>query len=143
MALMEVTGDVFSKVKQSQEDMNDQIDHILARLTELYNNYVLAGDLERSFNLYILDSLVPAIKETYFSLDDVASFIEAEEGQVIIQRIRDRREDHLLYRQPVILLLYYMAFEEQYRRPLKREWPLSQEELAPISTDLGTSLAAA
>lgn len=49
--------------------------------------------------------------------------------------IKKGYQERLLYRQPVILLLSFLA--EENRSMLREKWPYTEEELAPLFVDLG------
>jgi hypothetical protein len=85
--------------------------------------------------VFILDSIGELAKDT--NISDVRRFI-FEDNPALKDVISEKAGRSFLYRQPVVLLLYYLV---QYRREkLKDLWPLPASEIQPLFTDLGISL---
>lgn len=62
------------------------------------------------------------------------------EHPYIAERIRERSAGMLLFRQPSILLAYWLALNKPVAA--RARWPLPQESLRPIFTDVGRSFDA-
>ncbi len=131
MALIEATNDYF-------EDVTQQVNAVIlperaatAALTTLYEEAVGRKAQTSRLEGLLLDA---------FSIEDVDAFA----GQVgamltnsdfIGRRISERAKTKLLFRQPSILAAYYLA--QTGAANLKARWPLTEDELKPIFTDLG------
>lgn len=138
MALIETTGDMFGSVEDKLQDMDEQFRHITEVLEEIYEQFG-TPEYRQRVNDFLLRELLPLLEELPFDLDEVAEFYDSTESDAIIQFVRERSADSLLYRQPVILLVAYLVKEYQYEVP--KYWPLTREELEPIYSQLGKSLS--
>lgn len=137
MALIETTGDVFDSVEKKLNDMNEQLRHINERLTKIYESLATPEYQQRLSN-YLLDALYPLIEAISLDLEDVAQFYASDDSDPIVQYVKEHRDDSLLYRQPVILLVFYLV--KKYKHRVPEYWPLTHDELRPIYSHLGFSL---
>jgi hypothetical protein len=132
MALIETTDEIFCQAlrqfDQLDRSMDPMIEHIVGRFS-----IRVRFQLEPKLNIFILDSLKPLTKAVTESALD--SFIG--ENDFVIERVNSRSDEKLPFRQPVILLLYYLAHKMPAQ--LTQQWPLLSEELDPIFADLGIS----
>jgi ppGpp synthetase/RelA/SpoT-type nucleotidyltranferase len=137
MALIETTGDVFDSVEKKLNDMNEQFRHINEQLARIYERFATPEYHKRLSN-YLLGALNSLLEDIPFQLGDVAKFYESDESDSIVQYVMKRREDSLLYRQPAILLVFYLVKKYKYR--VHEYWPLTHDELRPIYSHFGFSL---
>lgn len=86
---------------------------------------------ETKLNLLFLDAYRDVIDE--ITPLTIQRFIE--ENEFVKKRIYERQQDSLLYRQPIILLLYYVLAHQKNR--FREYWPLTDHEMQPLFTDLG------
>ena len=68
-------------------------------------------------------------------MGNAATYLEGND--FIAGLVADRAATRLLYRQPSILLVYWLVAERG--ADLKARWPLTDDELRPIFADLGLS----
>lgn len=130
MALMEITDDIFVQVKNKIAEESNNMDMLFSKLTELYKS-LSSNKYERSINIFILDAyrdLIPSI-----DFGKIEQFIT--ENTFIKEKILERSTSLSLYRQPIILLMYYLI--KVQRTTARQLWPLTETELEPLYTDLG------
>ena len=133
-ALAEAADDIFSHVAESLASESQIMNNSLDELKKLYRN-IRPPDYDEQSNVFILDSIGELAKDT--NISDVRRFI-FEDNPALKDVISEKAGRSFLYRQPVVLLLYYLV---QYRREkLKDLWPLPASEIQPLFTDLGISL---
>lgn len=131
MALIETTDAIFSDVSKQVCIVKSKNDIVLNSLKTEYSNRINFEQEDRICNILLdyYDEYIPTFNEVY-------EFISKK--TFIIDRINDRALEKLLYRQPVILILYYLVYKIQ--NIVLKLWPFTQEELEPIYTDLGFCL---
>jgi putative GTP pyrophosphokinase len=134
MALIEAVDESFERaIEQLQEATKLERDAML-NLSTIYRRHVQlapGSDLTNSIVLQAFrdqlgDHLVGAIEEMVKS----RSFV--------LERIRERHARLHQFRQPWILLAYHLVGT----RPelVRHRWPLTDEEVQPVFTDLGSRL---
>ena len=134
MALIEVVDDFFESVTR---DLRDASAPARGNWEVLQAAYVAAtsrsGESQAS-NYLILDafgSLIPA---------DFRAILDAFLAQngFVTDIIKERAPRQHLFRQPAILLAYWVVHQSPNRA--KEMWPLTADELRPIFGDLGKSM---
>lgn len=128
MALIETTDGIFSEVSNQVCKEKDRNEIIISSIEREYSNRIKFEKEDKLCNI-ILDfyrEIIPTFNEIY-------EFIN--EKPYIIEKINERSESKLLFRQPVVLLLYYILNKNQYIA--LKKWPFTLEEIDPIYTDLG------
>ena len=133
MALIETTNDLFSDVHSTLESSGEALMSYLLKLKNVYKSIAIP-DTEEKLNIYILDSLQDVTSKT--DIADIEKYIHKSSD--IKDIINKKYNDLLIYRQPVIILLYYLIKKERYN--LKELWPLTDDELRPLFIDLGYAL---
>lgn len=133
MALIETTNDLFSDVFSTLESSGEMLMSYLLKLKNLYKSIAIP-DSEEKLNVFILDSLQEIIVKT--DVADIEKFIFKSSD--IKDIINKKYNDSLIYRQPVVVLLYYLIKKQRYK--LQELWPLTAAELRPLFTDLGYTL---
>lgn len=131
MALIEATNDYFeSVVDQVQAATAPERETTLA-LSAVYlekvGGYPQTSRVEGLLLDAFADLLTPGIA------GDVARFLEAQ--GFIPAIVAGKAAKRLLYRQPSILLVYFLVATRG--ADVKFSWPLTDDELRPIFTDLG------
>lgn len=158
-AYAEISHDL---VYKKEKDVNGKVLRLLAR-TAAFNEesdflfgemYNLMYDKETNYNNFtqklmdyrhcsmdsdklnrvIYDDIFPIIEKYNISSDTVIEYIE--QNKFILQDI-DRQENNVLFKQPIIIVLYYLI--SKYRYELDDVWGFPQDMLTPIKTDLGIS----
>ena len=82
-------------------------------------------------NTLILDAYEDRLSDV--RTDEFAAFLR--DRPYIAKHIAERAPNHLLFRQPAVLLIYYLA--QAAPRETRRQWPLTPSELQLIYEDLG------
>lgn len=130
IALIETTSELFRKVKEAIDMKYKNDNEYLNQLKMLYSSIKPPDTVER-MNYFIYDSIRSICNSV--SIDDLREYID--EHPEIATAINKGYDKYLLYRQPVVLLLLYLAKEHRYK--LKSVWPYTMEDLAPLFIDLG------
>ncbi|WP_141491618.1 GTP pyrophosphokinase [Longimonas halophila] len=138
MALIETTGELFSKVEEKLRDMDKQYQHITDQLTQIYDKFS-DPEYNKRLNDFLLSEFHPLLEKDNFNMQEVIDFYESSESSYITEYINDKSSDSLIYRQPAILLVAYLV--KEYKFEAWRHWPLPQDELAPIYSKFGYSLS--
>ena len=133
MALIEVTNDLFGEVAKKIEMKYKEDNQFLSELKELYNEITDFEWVER-LNVTIFEA-VRNINDN-LTVDTIKQFIEKYPD--IPKSIKERWPYNLLYRQPIVLILFYLV--ENHRNVLRRKWPYTEDMIQPIFDDLGISL---
>lgn len=135
MALIETTDDFFSTVTQKLANKSGYLDRANKLVSEIYLKLCdnEADHFDKKTNLWIIDSLKELIMD--INIDKIEPFIK--ENIFLVTKIKERRITNILYYQPVILLVYYLIKEKHIQ--LKKDWPLTDDILKQMFTDLGKS----
>ena len=134
MALIETTGSFFSEVKRELDKASGEFMGIIETLSTYYSTFA-GPDIQVKLCNVIIDAYADELKS--FDLREVPEFIEA--NPFIKTRICEKHDQDLLFRQPVVLLLYYLA--KNRKHVTRARWLFTEDEISPIFTDLGISLA--
>ena len=133
MALIETTNDRFSDVNTTIDKAEEVIMTKYKDLFDLYSE-IRTPDSDIKLNLYILDSLEELV--TNVKIRELKkNILPKSDIKEIIQR---KYKDQLIYRQPVVLIIFYLIKQNRYK--LKDLWPLTDDELRPLFNDLGIAL---
>lgn len=135
MALIEVTDDIFWQVTMNLKSYQSKSDDFLLKLRGLYEG-ITNTDYEEKINIFILDAFQDKLGDIQFSdISDLAA------QKLIQDTIKRKYQNSLLYRQPIILLIYYLILEK--RNLCQDLWPLTDKELQPLFSDLGIAFDSA
>lgn len=134
MALIETTDKLFEDVSMSLEQASSQSDQWIKGLESLYRETISQdpGTNHRA-NSFLLSALNNLLKDE--RIESVRDFVQSNP---ISQWVNMRLTESFLFRQPAILLVYYLA--DKFRIDLKNQWPFTIDELAAVYTDLGHSI---
>lgn len=130
MALIETTDTVFGEVNDMLYAIEEKMNRFMLEIDSIYSE-IASPDNERNISSLVYDAYHDIISG--INTKDLAEYIER--NPVIGSIIKDRYNENLLYRQSIIILVFYLIFSQRYAA--KRLWPLTQSELEPIFTDLG------
>lgn len=131
MALIEATDDFFVTVVGEIERAGEPLKRAMEHLAATYRTSIGREPEAAKVNTLILDAYVNKLDGNLG--DRLSAFLA---GRSYVGRVIAERADHQhLFRQPAILLLYYLA--DAGPRETKRQWPLTPDELRPIYDDLG------
>jgi hypothetical protein len=110
----------------------DYIKDITSKYYELKNLFsvVVGRQSEDRYNSAILDSILEELET--INIDDVNAFFL--QNKFITELIKMKYDLDFIYRQPLILLLYYMA--DKTPNKLKILWPYTPEQIDPVFVDL-------
>jgi putative GTP pyrophosphokinase len=133
MALIETTDIMFKEVNKMILE-ESAFESLLPELTNIYSSEIREPQYQKRLNTFILDSYKDLLSNNI--TDNIKTFI----GQhpKIKELILNKYDQNLIYRQPIILLLYYMITNQRHN--VIRHWPLTEDELNPLFIDLGFSL---
>ena len=133
MALIEATNDYFEDVTRRVEEVTAPERALTEALASVYRERVGANSQASRLEGLLLDALespdVESIRTEVESMLDNNSYLASQIGR--------RARSKLLFRQPSILLVYGLA--NKHGTELKQRWPLTEDELRPVFTDLGLS----
>ena len=131
MALIEVTDEFFAQAMDSLSSVIATQAQLLNMLENIYAVGVgLPAGTERS-NQLVIDAVAERLPSNW--QDDIPELFRFK--SFLFDRIKERREDSHFFRQPVVLLAYYLTniIPEQ----TKEIWPLDSTDLALVFSDLG------
>lgn len=132
MALIETTDEIFEKVYNELTKTYKEMAEFFDFLTSVYCN-VQECNIEEKMNFFLIDSFYPVIKS--IETDVIKEFFNNK--NYLYECIRQNINKSLLFQQPIIILIYYLASTQKYK--LIKIWPLTVYELDPIFADLGIS----
>lgn len=131
MALIEAVDDFFERALREMDEATAPEREALLTLATLYTRRVgLPPGVERT-NQTVIHAYRDCLGADL--LDRVVRVLDGR--PFIVRRIQERYESSLAYRQPWVLLAYYMIITAPLQA--RELWPLTDEELAPVLTDLG------
>jgi ppGpp synthetase/RelA/SpoT-type nucleotidyltranferase len=134
MALIETTDSIFLEVSKTMNSEQVRFDEILPELNKLYLD-IAKPEYERKLNEYIFDGL----QELFGGVEVVAEVDKFINNNAYIKEaILKKYNQNLLYRQPIILLVFYLI--DQNTSKVRHLWPLTEKELKPLYIDLGITL---
>lgn len=108
--------------------------HILLIDLHFIYSKITFPQYEEELNIFISNSLLELTEDV--SNEDINDFLD--EKSFIKDKIRSNYNLNLLYKQPIVLMIYYLISNKRFK--LRQLWPLTDEELRPFYTDLGITL---
>lgn len=133
MALIENTDELFSRVNEMICMEYEEKTLFIKELSRLYSEYNVP-QYDEKLSTFIYDSIKNILEE-----GDLLSLDHYLKGSHGLANIINRKYDsNLIYRQPIILLLFYLVEFRQHQ--LLENWPLPEYYLSPVFSDLGYSL---
>ena len=130
MALIETTDNIFEEVNNMLKKSNKADNNLLPYLTDLYKKINIPQTEEKLTNS-IFDSYKEDISKV--KIEEIQQFLN--KYKFIKDIINDRYNKKLLYRQPIVLLIYYMA--KTKHNNTWNKWPFTHEQIKQIYIDLG------
>lgn len=131
MALIEAVDDFFAQVLDDLEQANQEERASLLVMSELYQRFVGKTPLVDKTNALVLSAfraeLGPGLRDQLTTLFGKYPFIN--------ERIAERFDSQYTFRQPWILLAYYLVSVKP--NVVREKWPLTLQEIEPVFTDLG------
>ncbi len=136
MALMETTDDLFVRARNLLEDksliLGQWENRLKERFLEVAAGYFASNHDEKN-STFILDASIELLRK--HSPDDLDGFLTDPKYAYLWDRIREKAKRDIFFRQPIILLVYFLS--HLYRSTLPDKWPLERKLLEPIYSDLG------
>lgn len=137
MALMEATDDYFMKVREWLDTALAPSRQVSAAVNHLYPSFTGLESQPSPLDALLIDHFGQWVKEGFE--EEFKQFLV--EKAFLAERIKERAPTDLLFRQPAVLLVYWAI--NYARRSAHENAPLTDEELAPIYSDLGLPRPAA
>jgi ppGpp synthetase/RelA/SpoT-type nucleotidyltranferase len=131
MALIEATDDYFAEVRRKLDLAQAPGRAVAAEVARLYREFTGLEPSPSPLNDLLVDHFNAWAKDGF--KEEVAAFLK--EKAFLAAAIKERAPSDLLYRQPAILLVYWVI--RQAPRTASQESPLTQDELNPLYSDLG------
>lgn len=128
MALNETTDELFSKVYKLIKEESKDFDVLVKTLNRIYH----FQKYNEKLNKDIYENIEPLITKYRITGETIMEFIEP----YIVENIADR-QNLLLFKQPMVLVLYYLV--KKHTREFREIWELPNETLNMIFMDLGIS----
>lgn len=132
LALIEATDDIFGLVHEKIDEMKTTSEQIIKSLSAMYEP-VGKTSFNKKINERLLDTYSEFIDDK--TLSNIQEFIH--ERNWIISKIGRNYDNYFLYRQPVVLLIFYLAYYKSY--VTKERWPYTDENIRQIFSDCGLS----
>jgi ppGpp synthetase/RelA/SpoT-type nucleotidyltranferase len=131
MALIEATDDFFAQAMDSLNSVSATQTQLLRMLEYIYVEGVGSpAGIERS-NQLVIDALAERLPAGWQAA--ISELFRTK--SFIFDRVKARRESNHIFRQPVVLLAYYLA--NTMPEQTKEIWPLDSADLALVFSDLG------
>lgn len=137
MALMEATDDYFMRVREWLDAALAPSREVSAAVDRLYRSLTGLKPEPSPLDTLLIDHFGQWAKEGFEV--DLKKFLD--DKAFLADRIRDRAPADLLFRQPAVLMVYWAI--KVAPRSAAENGPLTDEELAPIYSDLGLARPAA
>jgi putative GTP pyrophosphokinase len=135
-ALTEAADDIFSGISTILAEESKNMIKLLNDLLSLYSA-IGQPDYDEKSSVFILSAIDELTNNT--DIEKVRSFVFID-NPGLPKIISEKSKYSFLYRQPIILLLYYLV--KYQREKLKTLWPLPPTEIQPLFNDLGIALNA-
>lgn len=127
MALNETTDELFGKVYELMENEEEKYYLLVEFLKSLFNFESYSEKIDKS----IFECIESMINE-YVTEEKIKDFL----NEYIINRIKER-QNYVIYQQPMIIILYYLA--RSHYTELEQKWCFTPDMLVPIFSDCGIS----
>ncbi|MBU3155200.1 GTP pyrophosphokinase [Clostridium estertheticum] len=135
MAMIETTDSIFKEVNDKMTiENNKKSNNLLPIIKDEYTNRIRMPEENNKIQELIIDVYEEMIAE--INAEDLINFIN-EHIEMLKEQINSKYNTQLLFRQPVILLLYYLI--NQHPNKVSIDWPLTEDLIKPIYTKLGIS----
>jgi len=131
MALIEATDDFF---EQAMKDLNEATrtqQQLLELLSSFYARHVGAQPGSEHSNQMLIDAFAERMPSD--TLVQLGPYLEGK--RFIFKRVSSRRDARHLFKQPAILLAYFLV--ERMAETTKQYWPIDTEDLELVFSDLG------
>lgn len=131
-ALIETTDEVFKEIQNRFNAYNKHLDEILLQSIDIYEKMINEKIKHRTYlTMYMADTYRNLIKNV--SVEELNKYYE--NNKYLINIINDRRGDSVLYRDPIIILLYFII--ENYKKQVQNTWPIESTYFDKLALDIG------
>jgi ppGpp synthetase/RelA/SpoT-type nucleotidyltranferase len=134
MALIETTDGFFSEATKQLNFGPLEENNVVDRLNGIYQSTVGLKPHVQKSSLAIWDEFEQFIDPTL--VDQIAEYLHKNND--IAEIIKKRYAEHSIYQQSIVLFIYWLLSKKRQR--LLRDWPLSQDIIEHLATDIGVSL---
>jgi len=131
MALIEATDEFFVQAMDSLNSVVAMQNELLRILENIYAEGVGSPASSDRSSQFVIDALAEHLPANWQAA--IPEFFRAK--PFIFDRVKERRVESHFYRQPVVLLAYYLV--NAMPEKTKEVWPLEATDLAPVFSDLG------
>lgn len=137
MALIEATDELFVDVNNLINDKQGLYDNYIKTLSNIYSSIIPSFTLSKDFNLSILDAYQDIISQQH--IENIVTHVsEPSALEIYKQIINTNYEKSLLFRQPIIMFLFYIVSKEPYTAI--EHWPFPEKQLENIANSIGRSI---
>lgn len=136
MALMETTDDLLCKAKNTLDRANESMKQWADTTKEIFDSHTMS-DITYEYDLknmdYVLNSMSEGLSKT--TINDFEDFCKKNEYQFIFNKIIEKSKNFIEFRQPFILLLYFLSKIQRIKT--YSSCPLDIKILNLVYSDLG------
>ncbi len=129
MALIEATDELFKEVRQNMK----VVDSLYISFIEAAKRIARFPHYVESLNAAIFESYKALINSNRISPANIDAFVSSK--AFILDKVEKNICSDILYEQPIIYLLYYLA--SNYSSTAQDLWPFDISYIEPIYSDLG------
>lgn len=134
MALIEATSDYFDNAFAEIKELTKKNDDLLLELRNIYFDKVGQMPIESPIGQIIIDYYYGCLDTGDIDIiEDINNIIR--NNCHIIEKIKHRKSSSVMYRDAIILLLYFIV--DKHHNRINDEAPVSVGDLKEIYTDLG------
>jgi putative GTP pyrophosphokinase len=131
MALIEATDEFFAQAMDSLNSAIATQTELLRMLAKIYAEGVGASAGSERSNQFVIDAFAEKLPADWQKA--IPEFFQVK--GFIFNKVKERRESSHFFRQPTILLAYYLV--NTIPEQAKENWPLDTTDLALVFSDLG------
>lgn len=136
MALLEATNDYFETVVDQVNEYVKPEREVTQKLIKIYKKFTGVAPRPTKLEGVILEAISEDTAELGGRLENLlCEFLYKHD--YLSETINEHSKAKLLFAQPSILLVYFLV--KQKPSEIKKCWPLTEDELRPLFTDLGNS----
>lgn len=133
MALIEATDEFFEHAMKELELADAPQRKILEYLSKVYYQGTNTQAGKELSNQLVIDAFIDSLPENVEAT--IEKFLNSK--SYIFDRIKERRDDRQFFKQPSVLLGYFLA--STMKNTTRENWPLDFTDLETIFSDLGIS----
>lgn len=132
MAMIETTDCIFKEVNDKMNEKEYKLpSDLLPVITDEYTK-IKSPEIHKGLNDSIIDAYLDVVKG--IDVEELKEFI-SKYNKMLAKQITIKYDKMLLFRQPIVLLIYYLVFAHPHKT--KDDWPFTDDLLRPIYISLG------